>query len=209
MMKHKKIKSSAEERILAAATKIFVTKGLAGARARNIATEANVNPAMLYYYYSSKENLFSLVFENALEKLFPPADYLKLDDLDIFSKIKMLCDELIEIQIANPYLSIFIFDEIEKDTSRLKIEIWLQQKEKIKLFIREIQRNINNKTIRKIEPVLLFMNIFSLCIFPMVARPLLAQLFDVNDSYMTDYMQRRKTAVKNMIINSIKKVPHH
>ncbi|CAN5786443.1 TetR family transcriptional regulator [soil metagenome] len=204
MIKRYKISSSAEERIVVAATKIFVTKGLAGARIRQIATEANTNSAMIYYYYRSKQNLFSLVFENALEKFLPPSNYLAQNDLDIFSKIEILCDELMEVQISNPYISAFILNEIEKNPAMLKEEILHKQKEKIQLFSREVQRNINNKTIRKIEPVQLFMNIVSLCIFPFIAKPLFTQLFSIKPNDMADIMRIRKVEVKNIVIHSLK-----
>jgi len=131
MLKINNIQSSAEERIIAAATKVFINKGLAGARVRHIATEANINSAMIYYYYRSKHNLFSLVFNNALKNFLPSVAYLERRDLDIFSKIEMFCDELIERQISNPVLSAFILNEIEKNPERLNKEIWYKQKEKI------------------------------------------------------------------------------
>ncbi len=206
-MKNKnKNKSPAEARIIVAATKIFSTKGLAGATVRHIAKEANVNPAMIYYYYRSKGNLFSLVFKNALEKFLPPTDYLLHNDIDIYSKIEILCDNLIEIQIANPYLSIFILNEIEKDPEPFKKEIWHHQKEKIRMFANEIQRNINNKTIRKIEPLQLFMNILALCIFPFIAKLLFAQISGLTHANFIDFLMGRKAEVKNIIIQSMKKI---
>lgn len=205
MTNRNKIISSAEERIIAAATKVFVTKGLAGARVRHIATEAKINSAMIYYYYRSKQNLFSLVFDNALETFLPSVIYLERSDMDIFSKIDIFCDELIEIQIANPCLSAFILNEIEKNPERLKKEIWHQQKEKIQLFTREVQRNINNRTIRKVEPVQLFMNIVSLCVFPFIARHLFIKIVSLPNGDMTDFMRIRKKEVKVVISHLIKK----
>lgn len=205
MIKGYKISSSSEERIIAAATKNFVTKGLAGARVRQIATEANINTAMIYYYYGSKKNLFSLVFDSALEKFLPPVTYLERSDLDIFSKIEIFCDELIDIQIANPYLSAFILNEVEKNPKQVKKEIWHQQNEKIQLFTREVQRNINNRAIRKVEPVQLFMNIVSLCVFPFVVGHLFTEVVKLPDRDIADFMTVRKAEVKKIIIHSIKK----
>jgi TetR/AcrR family transcriptional regulator len=53
----------ARARILAAAVRQFSESGLAGARTEQIAEEARVNKAMLYYYFSSKQALYDAALE--------------------------------------------------------------------------------------------------------------------------------------------------
>lgn len=53
-----------EDRILAAAEKVFAEKGLRGARTTDIASLARVTPSLINYHYGSKENLYRLVIEN-------------------------------------------------------------------------------------------------------------------------------------------------
>ena len=50
-------------RILDAAIKEFAENGLAGARTEQIASAAGVNKALLYYYFESKEKLYSAALE--------------------------------------------------------------------------------------------------------------------------------------------------
>ena len=50
-------------RILAAAIREFSSNGLAGARTEQIAEEAGVNKALLYYYFSSKKALYDAALE--------------------------------------------------------------------------------------------------------------------------------------------------
>ncbi len=50
-------------RILDAAVRQFSDKGLAGARTEQIAEEAGVNKALLYYYFSSKQALYDAALE--------------------------------------------------------------------------------------------------------------------------------------------------
>jgi TetR/AcrR family transcriptional regulator len=50
--------ADSRERILSAARSVFARKGKHGARMDEIALEAGVNKAMLYYYYSAKELLY-------------------------------------------------------------------------------------------------------------------------------------------------------
>ncbi|MEJ2769143.1 TetR/AcrR family transcriptional regulator [Mycetohabitans sp. B46] len=53
-------------RILAAAAEEFANGGLSGARVDQIARRAETNERMLYYYFGSKEQLFTAVLEQAL-----------------------------------------------------------------------------------------------------------------------------------------------
>jgi TetR/AcrR family transcriptional regulator len=50
-------------RILDAAVRQFSASGLAGARTEQIAEEAGVNKALLYYYFKSKEDLYAAALE--------------------------------------------------------------------------------------------------------------------------------------------------
>lgn len=199
MAKENKIEKSAEKRIIAAATKLFVTKGFDGAKMRHIADEAGINQAMIYYYFRSKKNLFTLVFENAIEKFIVPFRCFQRRDLDILDKIELFCQELMEIQNDNHYLSIFILYEIVKNPERLKNEILLRQKESLKLFSDEIKKNIKNKTIRKIDPAHLFINIVSLCFFPFLTMPLFAKIANHPDIYTKDFIELQKNEIRNMI----------
>ena len=52
-----------KEKILAAAEKLFAEKGFEGTSVRELAQEAEVNIAMVSYYFGSKENLFEALIE--------------------------------------------------------------------------------------------------------------------------------------------------
>jgi TetR/AcrR family transcriptional regulator, cholesterol catabolism regulator len=56
--------TGARERILKAALKIFSQQGYHGASMQEISTEANANKASLFYYFSSKENLYQEVIKD-------------------------------------------------------------------------------------------------------------------------------------------------
>jgi TetR/AcrR family transcriptional regulator len=54
-------------RILDAAVRQFSANGLAGARTEQIAEEAGVNKALLYYYFQSKDALYAAALESVAE----------------------------------------------------------------------------------------------------------------------------------------------
>lgn len=67
---------SAQERILNAASLEFAEKGFAGARMDSISKRANVNKAMIHYYYSNKEQLYSQILELIFEKPGPINEFM-------------------------------------------------------------------------------------------------------------------------------------
>src|SRR5580698_10566654 len=79
-----KEKDNSEERILIAAKKVFVLKGMAGARMQDIADEAGINKALLHYYFRSKEKLFEVIFQEAAQRLFPRINLVFESDVPLF-----------------------------------------------------------------------------------------------------------------------------
>jgi TetR/AcrR family transcriptional regulator len=63
--------AAAERRsqILAASRRVFLARGLVGARTRQIAEEAGVKEAILYSHFSSKEEIFAAAVFDPLEEL--------------------------------------------------------------------------------------------------------------------------------------------
>nr|MBP6793720.1 helix-turn-helix transcriptional regulator [Saprospiraceae bacterium] len=62
--------SDTEIRIIAAAERIFLLKGLDGARMQDIADEASINKAMLHYYFRNKQQLFDIILDDKISKVF-------------------------------------------------------------------------------------------------------------------------------------------
>ncbi len=58
-----------KEKILKAALNVFARKGFAGTTIMDVASVAGVNKALIYYYFSDKETLFSLLVESQLEAI--------------------------------------------------------------------------------------------------------------------------------------------
>lgn len=56
--------SKSREMVLRAAENVFAAKGFDGARMDEIAREARLNKAMIYYFFKSKEKLFEAVLED-------------------------------------------------------------------------------------------------------------------------------------------------
>jgi TetR/AcrR family transcriptional regulator len=61
--------SSSKDRIIHAAEALFAQKGFEGARVDEIARQAGVNKALIYYYFKSKEEILHALMHHAIEDL--------------------------------------------------------------------------------------------------------------------------------------------
>src|SRR6195952_788113 len=82
---------STEEKIKQAATKVFMQKGYAATRTRDIAEAAEINLALLNYYFRSKEKLFEIVMLEKVQKLFGLIIPVVTDEtMDLEKKIELI-----------------------------------------------------------------------------------------------------------------------
>lgn len=188
MKKEKDI--STEEKILAAAAKVFTEKGFSGTRTRDIAEEAGINLALLNYYFRSKEKLFQKVMIEKIQQMFSIIIPVLMDEkLPLDSKIEIASEKYLNFLSENPNLPIFILSEMQKGTSEiasiLPIEQVLKNNPSMFAQIQEKKPNIN--------PMHIIMNFISMTIFPFVAKGIF-QKFGVlpEDEFKTFIDERRK-----------------
>ena len=62
--------TESREKIIASAIELFVEKGKYGVRMEEIGARAGVNKAMVYYYFSTKENIYREVVFKIIENTF-------------------------------------------------------------------------------------------------------------------------------------------
>lgn len=194
-----------ENEILKAAKEIFHLKGMDGTRMQEIADKANINKAMLHYYFKNKEVLFNAVFKSAFNMLAPQVNTILNDESDLFTKIQNFTSSYISFVIEHPYIPNFVIQEMNRNPEfimKLKKQENFPSLSKFKI---QVEEAIENKIIKPISPESLFINIMSLNIFPFIGRPLLSALINVEEADYDQLLQNRKKEVASFIINSIKK----
>jgi TetR/AcrR family transcriptional regulator len=111
---------STEEKIKEAARKIFLQKGFSGAKIRDIAEEANINIALLNYYFRSKEKLFDTIFSEALsELLMGMLAILNDKSLSFEDKIIKAVNSDTEALKKNPLLPNFVFNGLSNEAEKI------------------------------------------------------------------------------------------
>ena len=205
-MVKKKDDQGAQQKILAAARKVFTSKGMAGARMQDIADEAGINKAMLHYYFRDKDKLFETIFMDEAQRFFPKINAIFQSDDPLFDKIQKFVDEYIDEMQENPYLPWFVLNEINRDPDHFMSKVLGDgNRPKPARFLEQIENETRKGTIRRIQPVHLLMNLLSMTIFPFIARPMITRNLQMSESQFRKTMEERKKEIPKFIIDSIKK----
>ena len=204
-MVNKEKDKSTEEKILDAARKVFVQKGLDGARMQDIADEAGINKALLHYYFRTKDKLFEMIFMETVGKIFPRFEMILLSDMNLFDKIRQIVSSYIEVIIHNPYLPLFVLNEMNKNPEFGIVDFFkVQRPVVIHRFMEDIEKEVSKGTIKAVSPAHLLVNMMSMCIFPFVAKPVINIMLDLDELQFRNMMEQRKRVVAEFIIESIK-----
>lgn len=197
---------STEEKILIAAKNIFIAKGMAGARMQDIANEAGINKALVHYYFKNKQQLFEVIFSTAVQQISGKINLIFELDKPLFEKIELFCEEYISFIIDNPYLPLFVLDEMNRNPKIFFAKVWKKQDlPKPVHFMNQLEMEAKKGNIKKVSPLHLLINLISLSLFPFVGKPMFQMIMNLDELQYRSIMEQRKKAIPEFIINSIKK----
>jgi hypothetical protein len=205
MVKIKEIEKSTEVKILEAAKQEFLERGFDGARMQKIAERAEINKALLHYYFRSKENLFKAIFQSVFENFFPKVVKTFQSEISFFDKLKFFIDNYIDVLSRNPFLPAFILHEVQLRPEML-INSIKEQGFNPTVFLNLFKKEMDKGIICTMPVEHLVVNILSMCIFPVAAAPIIkGMVFKNDDKEYQKFLEERKIIVYQFVINSIKK----
>jgi len=192
-----------EERILEAAKKVFHARGYAGARMQEIADEAGVNKALLHYYYRNKESLFHAVFEDAFSKLLVKMKEIFFSDRPLTEKVEQFVQYYVTFISNNSYLPLFVLNSLYERPEQFRA--LLERNTLSPLSILEtIRQQVKSELNLDIDPLHLYINILSLSIFPVIAKPMIQNIFGYSDEHLDAFYAERRHTVPQFILNALK-----
>ncbi|OGU59159.1 MAG: hypothetical protein A2X64_07140 [Ignavibacteria bacterium GWF2_33_9] len=189
-----------EQKIIYAAREIFARKGFYGARMHEISERAGINSALLHYYFRNKKKLFEKVFEQLITELIDNlfSNNSELKDLDKF--IFKFSENYIEFFHKNQNIPLFVIQEF-RDNPEWIFNTLKKTQLSERTFFKDIAKLNVGSTIFKhdFEP---FINLVSMLLFPIIARPLVQFLLNVNDEDYDKMIESRKLSVPQFILNN-------
>jgi AcrR family transcriptional regulator len=198
---------STEQRILTAARRIFFEKGLAGARMDKIAEEAEINKAMLHYYFKSKQKLFDRVFQEAFMEIFPRIGQILGGEGSVEEKLHRITAFYLELLRENPQLPIFVLSSIQADAEGFSRSIITDNPQHpaqiIGGFMQQIQKEVAEGKIRPVDPRHLLLNLIAMSVFPHMLKPVLTKLLQVSENDFGAFIEERKTLIPWYLMQAI------
>ncbi len=193
-----------EKRIIEAAKQIFLEKGFDGARMQEIADAANINKAMVHYYFRSKDQLFNSIFMDTLNNNIPPVDDFVDSNMNFEQIICKFVDVYISTMMKNPIGPMFILHELNRKSQNLKqiAENFINKKYQ-KIFIL-LEKEIKSGKYPDVDIKMFFANLVSLCVFPFVAKPLMQIALGLTEDEYIQFLEARKKEIPKIMINYLK-----
>ena len=186
------IDASTEEKIKEAARKVFTKKGFAATRTRDIAEEANINLALLNYYFRSKEKLFDIVMmENIQQFLMAMKGVLNDKNSSILEKVTTFSENYITLLKEHADLPLFILSEIRANPEKLAANMGAKDI----LLNSNLYMQIQEATKHTINPIHFIINMLGLAVFPFIAGPLFQAIGGLKQNDYGKLMEERKKMI--------------
>ncbi len=184
-----------EARILAAAEEIFMRDGFDGARMQVISETAGINKAMLHYYFRSKENLFEQVLQKRIGSFLPEITAAFTSKMTLDQRLEAFVETYLKFIIANPQLPMFVLYSLYRNpASTIHLPRTL-----FEVVTRYLQEEIHAGRMKPVDPGHFLLSIISMCIFPIIARPLASHMLGKDQHAYDAFLAERKTEIMKII----------
>ena len=187
------------ENILEVAKDVFFKKGLSGARMQEIADLAGINKAMLHYYFTSKEQLFNVIFEKALGVFVGRIVELLNGEQPLQEKIEKYIDHTIDSLKNDPGITLFVINELNVNPGRITNMFAGEGQIDLSIFKRQVLQHFNGQ----VPPEMLFVDMVAMCVYPFIAQPMFKKLIEKDDIAFEQLMDQRKVWIKNRILSNL------
>lgn len=192
-----------EELIKETAMRIFFVEGRLHATTQVIAKEAGVNRGLIYYYFKGRDELFEVVFKEAiavsrkrLRELF------NSKKISFREKIREFVELSIEQNLKYPYLEMFLITEINRDGSNMNMlsEPGGELRDEMLHDVSEgLKEEIKNGHVPKMSAAQFIINALSLCSYPALYKPMLQQVINMDESAYLKMIQERKRLIMKVL----------
>jgi AcrR family transcriptional regulator len=195
---------TSREKITTAALAEFADKGLAGARIDRIATAAGVNKAMIYYHFSSKDNLYEQVVDEFVGDLMGRISQAISDKATVETGLMQLDEVYTELVTEYPEFPRLLLRELADPSERMigRISRILVKSGNPARMQRLLRRGVAGGRLRRINVRQALVSFLTMNIGYFLMAPLLDKVMDIKDRKR--FVKERKKAVVDLFLNGVK-----
>lgn len=196
-----------EERILACAERLFLGKGYNLTSMTEIAREAGCTQALVHYYFRTKENLFSKIFEEKFHQFINCIVKREDEDLPFADLVSARTSRLFDLMAENRCLPfMFLSEFVINPEQRLSLKDTMVTlcAEAVSRLEAMIATEVESGRIRPTGTMDITLNMFSLVVTFFVVLPFLEEMGFVTDDNREEFIAQRKQEIIRTIIGSLR-----
>lgn len=193
-----------EEQILAAAHQVFLEKGLETSRMQDIVERAGISRTVLNYYFRTKDKLYHKVAASILQQAIPNVLKILNSDLPFEDKIRRFVEFYIPLIMRNPFVPLFVINEVHRLGPEFMQTFIEGHKCELQRFLQHVQEEMNAGRIAKAQPLQIYINLMSLCVFPVLAKPMIMIMSGSTKEEIDAIMQERITYVADFALKGMR-----
>lgn len=193
-----------EEKIKETARIIFMKKGYAATKTREIAENAGINLALLNYYFRSKEKLFQQIMMESLSTFFKGIiEIFMSESTSLEEKIQLIVGRYIDEIKKQPDIPLFILSELRTNPRQFTERISGQMKLKDSVLYQQLHERLGQKKIEQLDARHILMNLMGMTLFPFIGRPMLEVIGEVGNEKFDELMEERKELIPIWIMKML------
>lgn len=206
MLEEKQIVDKREQ-ILDAAERLFADKGFDAVSVRELAKEANVNLAMISYYFGSKDKMYETLFENRIAITRTAIRNVSEKNITPLEKLNAVIDIYVEKMMSNRKFQRIMTREMFQSTRpELNAAIVASTSKNKQEVNNIIQEGIKKKLFRKIDVDMTIMTMISTVVHLVSACKYSQNMFQKKSEeelYTPQFKTRIKNHLKELLANHL------
>ncbi|WP_437918144.1 TetR/AcrR family transcriptional regulator [Sphingobacterium sp. LRF_L2] len=190
--------------IIEIAKSLFAQNGFDATSVRDIAQRANINVAMINYYFNSKENLLETIIEHGVEAYrLDPSKYQ--DEVDPFLRLEKMLDHYMESKFSDLHLYQILTNEATTKKRINSASVFKELRQHNVRQLREvIEYGCEKGVFRFYDPLLLHMTMIGTFLNYKMNKSVIEEMLSLSSgiSY-EDYLKEELTKHLKFILKAI------
>ena len=198
--------SDTENAIFLAALDVFGEHGRDGARMRDIARRAGINPALVHYYFRSKERLYEEVFLYILDTQFSPLSASIEEGKDFATQLRSFIRMYMDMLERTPALIGFMTRELSNGAIKMHEHFSRVIDDPAfppRAFLTAVERAIRRREIRKVDPMQTLITVLGSCVYYYIALPLLKSIAPNIAQDPVAFPAKRREHIFDLVYNGL------
>ena len=202
------INSSMEDHILTVAETCFLEYGFDKTSTTMIAKQVGCNQALIHYYFRTKLNLFTSIFERKFITVYTHMMEASLkQDASFTDKVTLFIEVHFDMIHKDPRLARLIINELHR-LPTLVAAVKEQVHEKPSVMLQKVDKErqaaIEKGLIRPISLLDLALTILSLNLAPIFLMPVLSTILPLDEHAQQALITARRQQIVSTVLNSLR-----